>query len=203
TIHYRTRPSVVNCPRFDGPDSSTMRTFTHYILLLLLAVTILVEAIPLPTGSRRTEMENTASVNANSLNNAVSVRSSGERLLRTHRTDSEGNSNNTDQEEREIQNTVTAATAKIIANLGTKWKTLTNDDFRNMKLFLKAVSKDADDTAYDMLFRKGATPYKLFTEMRHNGIDTEAAINAKIKALWAGYFTYWVKRNAGEIKGVK
>ncbi|ETI45160.1 hypothetical protein F441_10086 [Phytophthora nicotianae CJ01A1] len=144
--------------------------------------------------SASTQMKpaNIASLGVIQPDNAASTRSDDERFLGAHKTDDGGKnigSYNTGSEEREFQSAAKAASTKLTTKLGTEWKKITNKDFRNLLLFLD------EKTTFAKLYRKGATPFKLFTEMNHRGILKEGVISVR----WSNYMDYWVKRNTGLI----
>ncbi|KAG3111506.1 hypothetical protein PI125_g9055 [Phytophthora idaei] len=146
-----------------------MRVYRHYLMLLAAAILLAsqAKALSLSTGSSQTKLASVASPGTLQLDNAVLTRGDGERLLRVHKTDDESNkigNYNTDSEERGFQSTAKSASAKLAKKLATKWKTVTNKDFRNLNLFLN------EQATFEELYKKGATPFKLFTEMDHNGI---------------------------------
>ncbi|KUF89798.1 U-box domain-containing protein 12 [Phytophthora nicotianae] len=142
--------------------------------------------------SRQTKSARVATFDKQQQENAVSTRRDGERFLRSDKIDDEGNlveSYNTDNEERGFQSAAKLAAEKLAAQLGTKWKALTNKDFRNLQLFLNVK------TSFEKLYKKGATPFKLMTEMNHNGIAKVGSIDER----WGDYLKFWVKKNHGEI----
>ncbi|KAF1789624.1 hypothetical protein JG687_00017115 [Phytophthora cactorum] len=171
-----------------------MRVYRHYLMLLAAAILLArqAEALSPSTGSSQTKLASVASPGTLQLDNAVLTRGDGERLLRVHKTDDESNKIGnyiTDSEERGFQSTAKSASAKLVKKLATKWKTMTNKDIRNLKLFLN------EQATFEELYKKGATPFKLFTEMDHNGI----AKVGKIDVRWGAYMDFWVKKNTGVI----
>lgn len=122
------------------------------------------------------------------LNDADST--DGGRFLRGYRFDDKNNRIYTHiaiNEDREYQSTANVVSSKLVAKLLTTWKTMTDKDFQNLQLFLNK------ETTLEKLYRKGATPFKLFTGINRNGIPNEGAIRAR----WEKYFDFWVaKKNA-------
>ncbi|KAG2788248.1 hypothetical protein Pcac1_g2570 [Phytophthora cactorum] len=159
-----------------------MRVYRHYLMLLAAAILLArqAEALSPSTGSSQTKLASVASPGTLQLDNAVLTRGDGERLLRVHKTDDESNKIGnyiTDSEERGFQSTAKSASAKLVKKLATKWKTMTNKDIRNLKLFLN------EQATFEELYKNGATPFKLFTEMDHNGIAKVGKIDVSMSIL--------------------
>ncbi|POM66344.1 Secreted RxLR effector peptide protein [Phytophthora palmivora] len=161
-----------------------MRT---YFLVLLATIVFFVNSIQaesVATATRKTQLRTHGTIHQN--NEIPSIR-----FLRTHKNEIEADKDDNydaDSEERGLQyNTVQDFAKKLRVKSGTKWKILTDKDFRNYKLFMGGAS-------FEKLYKKGAIPFKLFTQLEKDKIN-------KTTTRYSEYFDYWVKRNENKYSG--
>nr|QMU24826.1 PaRXLR2 [Phytophthora agathidicida] len=159
-----------------------------YIVLLATAIIFFASTTEAASTVKQTKLEKVASLNSV---DAATIQGNSKRFLRTRKTDDtdvNGESYDADSEERGVKDTIAKQLGpERTKKLVTMWKTATNKDFRNMRLFLN------EKTTFEELYKKKATPYKLSTAMAHNEVPKVGAIDER----WGKYLKYWVNRNAG------
>ncbi|POM67210.1 Secreted RxLR effector peptide protein [Phytophthora palmivora] len=165
-----------------------MRT---YFLVLLATIALLVnsiQAVSVATDWEKTQLRTHGAIHRN---NEIPIHDHSIRFLGTHKNEivaGKDDTYDTESEERGLQyNTVQDIAKKLRAEAGIKWKTLTDKDFRNYKLFMGGAS-------FEKLYKKGATPFKLFTQLGKNDID-------KTTTRYYAYEDYWVWRNINKYAG--